>query len=105
MRRVLAKFVPCVLTIDQQKYSLSVVGNPLQEAEMDQNFTEDISTGDETLVHGCDPETKHFFCSGNIQSLQHRRNSVSCVPVNVPLIFLLWKGLLFTVNTSPKAKQ
>lgn len=61
MRRVLTKFVPCVLTIDQQKYSLSVVSNPLQEAEMDQNFTEDISTGEETLVDGCDPETKHYF--------------------------------------------
>jgi hypothetical protein len=35
-----------------------VIANLRQETEMDQNFLEGI-TGDEKLVYGCDPETKH----------------------------------------------
>jgi histone-lysine N-methyltransferase SETMAR len=58
MRRVSAKFVPRVVTIEQKEHRLCVTSNLLQEAEADQNFMEGIITRDETWVYGYDPETK-----------------------------------------------
>jgi predicted O-methyltransferase YrrM len=47
MRRISAKFVSRVLTIEQKEHFFSVATNLLQEAETDQNIMEDIITGDE----------------------------------------------------------
>jgi hypothetical protein len=57
-RRVSAKFVPRVLTIEQKEHHLSFATDLLHEAETDGNFMEGIITGDETWVYGYDPETK-----------------------------------------------
>lgn len=57
MQCISAKFVFCILTIEQKERSLSLIANFLQETEMDQNFMEGIITGDEKQVYGYDPET------------------------------------------------
>jgi hypothetical protein len=44
MQCISAKFVFCVLTIQQKENTLSLITNLLQETEMDQNFMEDIIT-------------------------------------------------------------
>ena len=58
MRRVSAKFVPHVVTIEHKEHRMSVVNNPLQEAETDQNFMEGIIRGDGAWVYGYEPATK-----------------------------------------------
>jgi len=58
MRRVVAKFVPRILTAKQKEWRLSVATNMPQEAESDENFMGQIITCDETWVYGYDLETK-----------------------------------------------
>jgi hypothetical protein len=47
MQCISAKFVFCILTIEQKEHSLSLIANLLKETEMDQKFIEGIITGDE----------------------------------------------------------
>jgi histone-lysine N-methyltransferase SETMAR len=58
MRRISATFVPRLLSDDQKALCISVCREQKQQARDDPNFISNITTGDETLVYGYDPETK-----------------------------------------------
>ncbi|GFU10977.1 histone-lysine N-methyltransferase SETMAR [Trichonephila clavipes] len=57
MRRVSAKFVPRLLTDDQQFQRLATSSHLFQSASDDPELMKFI-TGDESWVYGCNPETK-----------------------------------------------
>ena len=58
MRRISARFVPRLLSEDQNAFDVSVCREFKQQARDDPNFISNIITGDETWVYGYDPETK-----------------------------------------------
>jgi hypothetical protein len=58
MRHISARFVPRLLRDDQKAHRVSVCRELKQQARDDTNFISNIITGDETWVHGYDPETK-----------------------------------------------
>ncbi|GFW66793.1 protein GVQW3 [Trichonephila clavipes] len=58
MRRVSAKFVPRLLTEDQQFQRLATSSDLFQSASDNPEFMKLIITGDESWVYGYDPETK-----------------------------------------------
>jgi len=58
MRRVSAKFVPKLLTMEQKQLRLEVSQDMLDYAESDPEFLNIVITGDESWVYGYDPETK-----------------------------------------------
>ncbi|GFU14320.1 HTH_48 domain-containing protein [Trichonephila clavipes] len=58
MRRVSAKFVPRLLTEDQQFQRLATSSDLFQSESYDPEFMKLIITGDESWVYGYDPETK-----------------------------------------------
>jgi len=57
MRRVSAKFVPCVLTVKQKQQRLSISPELRDRAASDSSFLGNVMKGDETWVYGYDPET------------------------------------------------
>jgi histone-lysine N-methyltransferase SETMAR len=57
MHRIAAKFLPRLLTDDQKRNRVDVSQELLDRANND-NFLENIITGDETWVYGYDVETK-----------------------------------------------
>ena len=57
MRRVSAKFVPCVLTVKQKQQRLSISPELRDCATSDSSFLGNVMKGDETWVYGYDPET------------------------------------------------
>ncbi|GFQ75090.1 mariner Mos1 transposase [Trichonephila clavata] len=58
MRRVSAKFVPRLLTEDQQFQRLATSSDLFQSASDDPEFMKLMITGDESWVYGYDPEAK-----------------------------------------------
>ena len=58
LRRVSAKFVPKLLTEQQQELRKEVSEDMLDLANHDPEFVKTIIIGDETWVYGYDPETK-----------------------------------------------
>ncbi|GFW68623.1 mariner Mos1 transposase [Trichonephila clavipes] len=58
MRRVSAKFVPCLLTEVQHFQRLATSSDLFQSESDDPEFMKLIITGDESWVYGYDPETK-----------------------------------------------
>jgi len=58
MRRVSAKFVPKLLTMEQKQLRLEVSQDILDYANSDPEFLNIVITGDESWVYGYDPETK-----------------------------------------------
>ncbi|GFU43986.1 mariner Mos1 transposase [Trichonephila clavipes] len=58
MRRMSAKFVPRLLTEDQQFQRLATSSDLFQSESDDLEFMKHIITGDESWVYGYDPETK-----------------------------------------------
>ena len=58
MRRVSAKFVPRVLTVEQKQQRLSVSLELRDRTASDSSFLGNVITGDETWVYGYDPETR-----------------------------------------------
>ncbi|KAL4100983.1 hypothetical protein QTP88_021004 [Uroleucon formosanum] len=57
MKRVAAKFVPRLLTLEQKENRLTICQD-LKNRCADVNLIKNIITGDETWVYGYDPETK-----------------------------------------------
>ena len=70
-RRVSAKFVPRVLTIEQKQQLLSFSLELSDHAASDSSFLGNIITGDETWVYGYDSETR-------VQSSQWKSLSSPC---------------------------
>ena len=60
MRRVTAKFVPCLLTAEQKDDRVSVCTDLCDRAQNDPNFMCSVITGDKCWVYGYDPETKQM---------------------------------------------
>ena len=60
MRRVTAKFVPCLLTAEQKDDRVSICTDLRDRAQNDPNFMSSVITGDECWVYGYDPETKQM---------------------------------------------
>jgi len=58
MRRVSAKFVPRVLTVEKKQQPLSISLELRDRAASDCSFLGNVITGDETWVYGYDPETR-----------------------------------------------
>jgi len=58
MRRVSAKFVPRVLTVEQNQKRLSISLELRDRAASDSSFLGSVIMGDETWVYGYDPETR-----------------------------------------------
>jgi hypothetical protein len=68
MCRVVAKFVPKLLSQEQQQFRLEIAWDMLQCANGDPEFLMAVITGDETWVYGYDLETK-------VQSSQLKHSS------------------------------
>ena len=58
MHRVAAKFVPRLMTSDQQPHRVQVCQDLLDHSENDKKFLSKIITGDESWVYGYEVETK-----------------------------------------------
>ena len=58
MKRVAAKFVPRLLTQDQNNTRLTLCQDLKNEIESDPNFLSKVIMGDESWCYGYDPETK-----------------------------------------------
>lgn len=58
MRRISAKFVPRLLTIEQKQHRLDTCHQLQQAVTEDPNYLNSIITTDESWVYGYDPETK-----------------------------------------------
>jgi len=58
MRRVSAKFAPCLLTDDQKQNRVEISQEMFANINGNENLLKNIITGDETWVHWYDVETK-----------------------------------------------
>ena len=58
LRRVSAKFVPKLLTMEQKQLRLEIAQDMLDSIESDSNFLNTVITGDESWVYGYNPGTK-----------------------------------------------
>ncbi|XP_050028453.1 protein GVQW3-like [Dermacentor andersoni] len=58
MKRVAAKFVPTLLTVEQKQLRVEVSEDMLDSTNSDPDFMKTIITGDESSVYGYDPEIK-----------------------------------------------
>ena len=58
MHRVAAKFVPRLMTSDQQAHCVQVCQDLLDHSENNKEFSSKIITGDGSWVYGNDMETK-----------------------------------------------
>jgi len=58
MKRVCAKFVPRLLTVDQREQRQRIAGDLLERSCEDVQFLKNIVTGEESWVYGYDTETK-----------------------------------------------
>jgi len=58
MRRVSAKFLPRVLTVEQKQQRLSISLELRNCASSDSSFLGNVIMGDETWVYDYDPETR-----------------------------------------------
>ena len=58
MRRVSAKFVPRVLTVEQKQQRLSISLELHDHTASDSSFLGNVIMGNETLAYGYDPETR-----------------------------------------------
>ena len=58
MRRVASKFVPRLLSVDQNQERLDVCLDLKENAANDPSFLSNVITGGETWVYAYDPENK-----------------------------------------------
>ena len=58
MRRACAKFIPKLLSAEQKKLRLAITQDNLEMVNNDDTVLKKVTTGDESWVHGQNPETK-----------------------------------------------
>ncbi|CAN7986838.1 unnamed protein product, partial [Ixodes hexagonus] len=58
IKRVSAKFVPCLLTADQRHSRVNACQRLKEHLEIDSDFFSKVITGDESCCYEHDPETK-----------------------------------------------
>jgi len=93
MRRVSAKFVPRVLTVEQKQQLLSISLEMHDRAASDSSFLGSVITGDETWVYGCDPETRvqsSQWKSPSSPRARKARQSRSNIKVMMIVFFWPW---------------
>ena len=73
LRRVSAKFMPKLLTMEQKHLRLEIAQDMLDCVESDSNFLNTVITCDESWVYGYDPETKAQSHNGNIHHPRGQR--------------------------------
>ncbi|GFV67965.1 protein GVQW3 [Trichonephila clavipes] len=77
MRRVSAKFVPRLLTENQQFQRLATSSDLFQRESDDPEFMKLIITGDESWVYGYDPETKQQSSQWKIPGSSRPKKSMA----------------------------
>jgi len=73
LRRVSAKFVLKLLTMEQKQLRLETAQDMLDCVESDSNFLNTVITGDESWVYGYDPEKRRSPHNGNIHHPRGQR--------------------------------
>ena len=71
LRRVSAKFVLKLLTMEQKQLRLEIIQDILDYVKSDSNFLNTVITGDESWVYGYDPEKR---CSPHNGNIHHPRD-------------------------------
>ena len=97
MRRVSAKFVPCVLTVEQKQQCLSISLELRDPAASDSIFLGNVIKGDETWVYGYDPETRVQSCqwkSPSSPSAKKACQSRSNIKVVMMIVFFDLDGIV-----------
>jgi len=96
MHRVAAKFMPRLLTEEQKQNRVSVSQELLDRSNTDENFLENVVTGEETWVYSYDVETKVQLSQWvGKSSPQPKKACQSRSNVKVMLIvFFDWKGIV-----------
>ena len=89
MRRVTAKFVPCLLMAEQKDDCVSFYTELHEWAQNDPNFMSSLITGDECWVYGYDPETKKMSSQRNMAS-SPRPNKAQQVNSNVKTMLIVF---------------
>ena len=89
MRRVTAKFLPCLLTAEQKDDRASVCTDLRDRVHNDPNFTSSIITGDECWVYGYDLEIKQMSSQWNTAS-SPRPKKVRQVKSNVKTMLIVF---------------
>jgi hypothetical protein len=56
--RIAAKFMPCLLSEEQQENHVTTLQDFQERLKKDTEFLLVVIVGDEIWVYGCDPETK-----------------------------------------------
>jgi hypothetical protein len=74
MSRVTQHSVPCFLTQDQHDDCMSICGDLIESADIDEAFLNRIITEDKTWCVLYDPQLKHNQPHGNRHHRQERRN-------------------------------
>lgn len=79
LKRVTAKFVPKLLTMEQKQLRLEIAQDMLDNANSNPNFLNTVITGDETWVYKYDPEMKmqssQWKHSSSPRSKKHGRSA------------------------------
>ncbi|XP_029646095.1 uncharacterized protein LOC115219930 [Octopus sinensis] len=75
IRHIFAKFAPYLLTTEQKEHRIEVCQDFHQCAADDPPFMSRIITGDESWVHGYDPEVKQQLSSPQPKKAQQNRSS------------------------------
>ncbi|UYV79208.1 hypothetical protein LAZ67_17001512 [Cordylochernes scorpioides] len=89
LKKTPSKFVPKMLTIQQKENRVDVAKKMLEMVEENPNWKGKVITGDETWVHGYDPEKNANPWSGKEKMNQERRNpDFAKVKCGVPKIGL-----------------
>jgi len=109
LRRVSAKFVLKLLTMEQKQLRLEITQDMLDYVESDSNFLNTVITGDESWVYGYDPETKAQSSQWKHPSSprpKKARQVCSNVKVLLTVFFqLLWGGASQISTTRPNRHQ
>jgi len=90
MRRIAAKFVPCLLNNDQRDHRVQVCTELQEAVRHDPNFLSRVITGDETWLYDYDPETKQQSSQWKMPS-SPRPKKVRQVRSNIkPMLIIFW---------------
>jgi len=106
LRRVSAKFVPKLLTMELKQLRLEIAQDMLDCVESDSNFLSTVITGDELWVYGYDPERKAQSSQWKHPSFQ-RPKKARQVRSNVKVLLTFFSTPLgwCITNTHHKAKS
>ena len=106
MHRVAAKFVPRLMTSDQQAHCVQVCQDLLDHSENDKEFLSKIITGDESRVYGYDVETKVQSSQWTSKTSPRPKKARQVrSKIKVLLTFFLMLVELSTTSTFLKAPQ